>query len=258
MSQIPSLGDLEDYQSPADAYFSENEPERMLLLADTHYKEDKFFEDKPLKSDLNKLEEIGDIFEIDEIVWAGDCTYSPGDIIDFKNSDFSKKRVVMGNHDREDDAWSFEEVFGETLPELDDIDYEKYETVWSIGKDRKYDVCMRHESQGMGLSPTGRGSPYQKYNEFDILIHGHRHIPYYRVLDNRKMGVGLGSLFSNYTEDRTIPRRSIQIMEVDGVIDVKHIDFDEMSVVEEIVFGEENGVFGMLEKWGRGAQEIFS
>lgn len=244
MVSISGVDPLENYNPLSPRYLSGKETRSFLLLADTHYNQDNFY-DRSFRDDLKTFEEYGDIFDCDEILVAGDIG-DLGDIGDIIYSDFDYKRLVKGDNDE----WDLEEVEDVFLADRLDVDY-GHEVRWEVEvADKEYELCMRHKPDVLGMDPDKRKPLREKYESVDVAIHGHRHVPNYRVLEDGKLGISLGSRFSNYIDhSKKGPNKTIQILELDSVCGVKHIDFENDEIIEEGIFDKNNGRFSLLEEW---------
>lgn len=205
------------------------EARRYLLVSDTHYEHDRAPGD-----DASLLEEVYGAYDCDEVLVAGDV--GSFDDVEALLDGAYEATAVRGNNDSwEVDAYEH----GEDLRYLADGGRVFYgdEATWNAGP---YTVAMQHRPHDFDIRATSSHDTTPA-TDADIVIHGHSHMPAFRVLGDGTLAIGAGSLFQNYHVADALPDRSVQVVEVGEDVTVQHIDADTREVVETAQFAYQDG-----------------
>lgn len=191
-------------------------PSRFLLVSDAHLHEQRDARDDV----LDRIDRYADAYDCDELLVAGD-TGGHEDIEAILDADVSCSRVARGNHDPRDRYVT------------DGGHRYEAEMGWEVDG---YRVGMAHDPRDMGLRATAE-SYRSRQEPYDIVIYGHSHMPYTRLVDDAVV-VGAGSLYTNYNMTGEFPERSAHVIEIGEQVVVTHIDFDSGAVVEESIYAQ--------------------
>lgn len=204
-------------------------PRRYLLVSDTHYERGRDVDD-----DRERIAEVYDAYDCDEVLVGGDIG-SFEDVEALLDGDF-EATAVRGNND----SWNVSRYEHDgSLRYLADGGRVFYGdgAEWTAGP---YTVAMQHKPHAFGIrARSGCGTTPD--TDADILIHGHSHMPSYRVLGDGTLAIGAGSLAENYHVSAELPESSLQVVEVGETVTVKHIDAGSLDVVESATFHYADG-----------------
>ena len=227
---------------------------RLLLIADTHFSLDEV----DTIRDTADIWKYGDKYGCDELVVGGDISESVEDAAKlYLEEVFDSFRVARGNHD----TWSPEDLYREVRRNTEDAgsilvgDHIK----WPAGNgENEYLIGMCHRPHDFHIRSKRQESGMEW--EEDIILYGHSHAPYDRVLGkDDTLAIGIGSTFSNYNipyESGRRLKRSFQILEIeDDGIKIMNYDFDRDILIEEAVYGEKGGGFEEIYKDYNGVPE---
>lgn len=204
-------------------------PRRYLLVADPHYERERDPAD-----DSERLGTLYEDYDCDEVLVAGDVG-SFEDVEAMLEGEY-EATAVRGNNDTWDvDAYEHDGTF-RYLADGGRVFYAD-EAAWNAGP---YTVQMQHRPHDFNIRATS-GRDAEPDTDADIVIHGHSHMPAYRVLGDGTLAVGAGSLSQNYHVADGLPDRSVQVVEIDADVTVHHIDADTEEVVETVTFRYDDG-----------------
>ncbi|MDY6777973.1 MAG: metallophosphoesterase family protein [Candidatus Nanohaloarchaea archaeon] len=215
-------GEIEDvFDAPAETY---------LAVSDPHLSSDTNLNTSPLDADevLEDVERYGEEYDCDELLVGGDVG-TADEIKAFLDLDFERVRAVEGNHDLYDGGEP-------ALP--DGTDYGEA-LLW---REKDLQWAMRHRPSDFGLQSTADRSSVPFLEPFDIVLYGHSHLPYERVLEDGTLAVGMGSLAQNKQVTAELPDRSFYVLDVfddeDYAVGLRHVDFDTGEVLERSLYVE--------------------
>lgn len=212
-------------QGPGDRVDSR----RYLLISDTHYERGRIVAD-----DADLLTDIYEEYGCDEVLVAGDVG-SFDDVESLLDGDH-EATAVRGNND----TWDVSDYEHDgALRYLADGGRVFYgdRAEWTVGP---HTVAMQHKPHDFDIRARS-GVEDTPDTEADIIIHGHTHMPAYRVLGEGTLAIGAGSLAQNYNVTSSVPDRSLQVVDIGGAVTVEHIDADTRDVVETATFRYDDG-----------------
>ncbi len=113
-------------------------------------------------------------------------------------------------------------------------------------------IRMKHDPKDLNVdwyTTPRQAEVWGDHHELDdpqILLYGHTHTPYARVLRN-SLVIGVGSRFKNYHARDGMPDRSLQVLRMGEDVELYHIDLDaddpEAELFEYQRFSLEDGGF---------------
>lgn len=221
----------------------QEEKKSFAIISDPHYERRGPYD---VEDEIKRIEKYSDQYDCEELLVAGDIG-TLADIECLIDSDFEKKRLVPGNHDR----WNKITLEKNSLLPKDVDCEEKLNWTIDVGKD-EYQISMSHRPHDFGTRVSYLKGIDNRHHKDDILIHGHSHMSHYRPLENSLLALGCGSTYRNFYTPPSFPDKSFQILDINSKVKVREIDLEEDDVVLEKIFQRENGCFKEKKGWKRG------
>lgn len=202
----------------SEGYDYGNEFSRFLVAGDPHLWEDKM----DAVRDGERIFDHGIKYGCTDLIIPGDVSKELEEVERFLDDSkllFSSVKIAYGNNDE------FQET-GFPGVEVDDYLFWEEESV------ENYSIAVKHDPSRFDIGFRSCSSSNRNPATNDILVSAHNHDPVSEVLTDGLLYINPGSIYSNYSRNRSIPERSIFILDIGKEVEVRHLDYISGEVVE--------------------------
>jgi len=223
-----------------------------LIVSDLHldWGEDGQDDIEYAKTVTRRINSYGEEYGCDGLLVAGDVgsTENLEDLYDELREDFEEIKIAQGNHD----------VNGREIAErVNHVPTDDYDTCveTTTGKTDDLLVQMKHDPSDFGLNYRKQESRHSDHERPDILVYGHSHMPFDRVLSDGTLAIGAGSTYDNYNMEDHFPTASFHVLGFDEAggdehVTVEHRDFWSQDIHEEAVYRwDDDGFSKVFSDW---------